>query len=84
MRDESAMVVVKGVGSTRPAVRLFNAAGVETGHFLWDGGALVGWGWSDAQELVMVDAAAKVRGMTLLHGDKQSNEAHGFIKRGSL
>jgi hypothetical protein len=56
------MVVVKGAGSTRPAVRLFNAAGIETGHFLWEGGALVGWGWSDSQELVMVDAVGKVRG----------------------
>jgi len=62
VRDERAMVAVRGAGPTRPVVRLFNAAGVEAGSFLWDKGRLAGWGWSDAQELVLVEPTGKVGG----------------------
>jgi hypothetical protein len=56
------MVAVRGAGLGRPVVRLFSAAGVETGSFLWEKGGMAGWGWSAEQELVIVEATGKVRG----------------------
>lgn len=62
MRDERAVVAIRGAGPARPAVRIFNAAGVEAGSFLWDSpGRIAAWGWSDAQELVIVEDSGKVR-----------------------
>ncbi|KIY95564.1 Vacuolar protein sorting-associated protein 16 [Monoraphidium neglectum] len=54
------MVAVRGAGLGRPVVRLFSAAGVETGSFLWEKGGMAGWGWSAEQELVIVEATGKV------------------------
>lgn len=62
IRDETALVVVRGAGPTRPVVRLFSSSGVETGSFLWEKGRLAGWGWSDAWELVLVEPTGKVGG----------------------
>jgi hypothetical protein len=60
VRDERVMVPVVGAGPTRPVVRIFSAAGAELGSFLWERGRLAGWGWSDAQELVLVEPTGKV------------------------
>lgn len=60
VRDERAMVAVRGPGPTRPVVRLFSGSGAEGGSFLWQRGRLAGWGWSDALELVMVEPSGKV------------------------
>ncbi|GBF95901.1 hypothetical protein Rsub_08492 [Raphidocelis subcapitata] len=61
LRDERAVVPVRGAGPARPVVRLFSAAGAEAGSFLWERGRLAGWGWSDAQELVIVEPSGKVQ-----------------------
>lgn len=61
VRDEESLVVIRG-GSTggRPLVRIFSASGQLQGSFLWEGGRLLSWGWSNELELVMVDVGAKV------------------------
>lgn len=54
------MVLVDTVTPMRPAVRIFNCSGVEMGSFLWEKGALAGWGWSDEMELIMVEQGVMV------------------------
>jgi hypothetical protein len=41
-------------------VRIFSASGQLQGSFLWEGGRLLAWGWSNELELVLVDVGAKV------------------------
>lgn len=62
VRDEGSLVVIHGSGATggRPLVRIFSASGQLQGSFLWEGGRLLAWGWSDQLELVMVDEGGKV------------------------
>jgi hypothetical protein len=64
VRDEGSLVVIHGSGATggRPLVRIFSASGQLQGSFLWEGGRLLAWGWSDQLELVMVDEGGKVGG----------------------
>jgi hypothetical protein len=69
IRDERLLTEVtrlSGDGSVRPVLRIFSSSGAHLGSRLWEGGRLVGWGWSAEQELVTVEAKGKVRnGFTL-------------------
>ena len=55
------MVIRGGATGGRPLVRIFSASGQLQGSFLWEGGRLLAWGWSNELELVMVDVGGKVR-----------------------
>ena len=60
VRDERQMVFVTAGGSVRPIIRTYAASGRTLGSHLWEKGRIVGWGWSGALELVVVDEAGKV------------------------
>lgn len=55
------MVIRGGATAGRPLVRIFSASGQLQGSFLWEGGRLLEWGWSNELELVMVDVNSKVK-----------------------
>ena len=60
VRDERQMVFVTAGGSVRPIIRTFASSGRPLGSHVWDRGRIVGWGWSGALELVVVDEAGRV------------------------
>ncbi|KAG2424052.1 hypothetical protein HYH02_015233 [Chlamydomonas schloesseri] len=67
MRDERRMVLVTSgssataaSGGLKPVLRTFTAAGVALGATVWEGGRLVDWGWTDEQQLAVVEASGKV------------------------
>ncbi|GIL84671.1 hypothetical protein Vretifemale_13276, partial [Volvox reticuliferus] len=47
-------------GSLKPLIRTFNSAGESLGACLWEGGRLVAWGWTEEQQLAVVEATGKV------------------------
>ncbi|XP_017122816.1 vacuolar protein sorting-associated protein 16 homolog [Drosophila elegans] len=57
-RDPTKLVPVKG--NARPMIRIFDTAGTETGHLLWNHGKLIAMGWSDTEELICIQENATV------------------------
>lgn len=53
-------MVTVAVGSTKPIIRITSGAGRSVSHFLWPGGRLVAWGWTDALELAILEDTGKV------------------------
>lgn len=53
LRDDRKAVVIKGP-CLDPVVRLFTAAGAQTGSFSWDGGAPALMAWTPREELLML------------------------------
>ena len=55
-------VVLYVGGFTKPDLQLFSAAGLPLGRVLWDSRArVVAAGWTQAEQLLVVDDAAQVR-----------------------
>ena len=59
VRDSRKMVLLKG-GSAQPIVRIFNCAGVEKARFVWNGGVIIGMGWTSDERLLLVDMVGEV------------------------
>ncbi|GFR52291.1 hypothetical protein Agub_g14826, partial [Astrephomene gubernaculifera] len=52
----SAALLTGDAGGLKPVLRTFSASGVSLGAAVWEGGRLAGWGWSEEQQLVVVEA----------------------------
>lgn len=59
VRDSRKMVILRG-GSAHPLVRIFSCAGQELARFMWTGEKIVGLGWSNEQQLLIVDQIGQV------------------------
>ncbi|GMH32446.1 hypothetical protein BSKO_00280 [Bryopsis sp. KO-2023] len=68
VRDSRKMVVLRG-GSSHPLVRIFNCAGRELARFMWEGNRIVALGWTNEQQLLIVDSTGQVNGYSI-HGRK--------------
>ncbi|CAD7696036.1 unnamed protein product [Ostreobium quekettii] len=66
VRDNRKMVLLRGA-TAPPLVRIFNCAGHEMGRFMWSGTQVVSMGWSQEQELLLVDPKGQVRAFSV-HG----------------
>ena len=60
VRDDRKLVVVQGA-TTKPVVRIFTAAGEALAAFVWDHGRIAGMGWSNQEDLLIVDDHGEVR-----------------------
>ena len=60
VRDDKKLVVVQGA-TTKPVVRIFTAAGEALAAFVWDHGRIAGMGWSNQEDLLIVDDHGEVR-----------------------
>ncbi|GIL65103.1 hypothetical protein Vafri_18928 [Volvox africanus] len=67
IRDERRTVLVThgssavaAGGGLKPLLRTFTSAGESLGACLWEGGRLVAWGWTEEQQLAIVEATGKV------------------------
>ncbi len=60
VRDDRKLVVIQGA-TTKPVVRIFTAAGEALAAFVWDHGRIVGMGWSNQEELLIVEDKGEVR-----------------------
>jgi vacuolar protein sorting-associated protein 16 len=65
-RDETKVVLQLGSFGSRPDIQIFSAAGIPLGRVLWDGGRILAAGWSDVEELLVVDDRGKVQRFTCL------------------
>jgi Vps16, N-terminal region len=54
------MVAVTG-SSARPVVKTFTSAGNLLGAFVWDRGRIVGMGWTNEEELMLVEESGEVQ-----------------------
>ncbi|XP_050088699.1 vacuolar protein sorting-associated protein 16 homolog [Anopheles aquasalis] len=54
MKDRNSFLKIEGGTSTRPVIRIFNCVGKQISSINWDCGEIVTLGWSDAEELVVV------------------------------
>lgn len=59
VRDDRKLVVVQGA-MTKPVVRIFTAAGEALAAFVWDHGRIAGMGWSNQEDLLIVDDHGEV------------------------
>lgn len=59
IRDSRKMILIRG-GMAQPIVRIFNCAGIERAHFIWNGGTIVGMGWTVDEKLLLVDIGGEV------------------------
>lgn len=59
VRDSRKIVMLRG-GSGQPTVRIFNCAGQEISRFQWNGGAIIGMGWTSEEQLIFVDSDGEV------------------------
>ena len=62
-RDETKVVLQLGSFS-RPDIQIFSAAGTPLGRVLWDGGRVLTAGWTDSEELLVVDDRGRVHRYT--------------------
>lgn len=60
VRDDRKLVVVSG-GITKPVVRIFTAAGETLAAFVWDHGRVAGLGWTNEEDLLIVENGGEVR-----------------------
>ena len=60
LRDDSKLVLYVG-GFTKPDVQVFSGAGAPLGRVLWDGGHVLAAGWTAGEQLLVLEAGAKVR-----------------------
>ena len=60
VRDDRKLVVIQGA-ATKPIVRVFTAAGQALAAFMWDRGRIVGMGWSNQEDLLIVEDTGQVR-----------------------
>ena len=60
VRDDRKLVVIQGA-ATKPVVRVFTAAGQALAAFMWDRGRVVGMGWSNQEDLLIVEDTGQVR-----------------------
>ena len=63
VRDDRKLVVVQGA-TTKPVVRIFTAAGEALAAFVWDHGRIACMGWSNQEDLLIVDEHGEVRFLT--------------------
>ena len=54
VRDDRKLVVIQGA-TTKPVVRIFTAAGEALAAFMWDHGRIVGMGWSNQEDLLIIE-----------------------------
>ena len=54
------MVVVSGA-ITQPLVKVYPAAGVQLGAFVWDKGRAEAMGWTSKEDLMIVEQTGEVR-----------------------
>ena len=59
VRDDRKLVVIQGA-TTKPVVRIFTAAGQALAAFMWDHGRIVGMGWSNQEDLLIVEEKGEV------------------------
>ncbi len=59
VRDDRKLVVIQGA-TTKPVVRIFTAAGEALAAFMWDHGRIVGMGWSNQEDLLIVEDHGEV------------------------
>ncbi|EFN53979.1 hypothetical protein CHLNCDRAFT_135924 [Chlorella variabilis] len=59
LRDDSKLVLYVG-GFTKPDVQVFSGAGAPLGRVLWDGGHVLAAGWTAGEQLLVLEAGAKV------------------------
>ena len=59
VRDDRKLVVVQGA-ATKPVVRVFTAAGRALAAFMWDRGRVAGMGWSNQEDLLIVEDTGQV------------------------
>ncbi len=57
---------MSGSFGSRPDVQIFSAAGTPLGRVLWDGGRILAAGWTDIEELLVVDDRGMVQRFTCL------------------
>jgi hypothetical protein len=60
VREDSKLVVISG-GVTKPVVRIFNAAGTPLAAFMWDLGRIAGMGWTNEEDLLIVEDIGEVQ-----------------------
>lgn len=60
VRDDRKLVVIQGA-TTKPVVRIFTAAGEALAAFVWDHGRIVGMGWSNQEDLLIIEDKGEVR-----------------------
>lgn len=53
------MVLVSG-GITQPLVKIYNSAGTQLAVFIWDKGRIEAMGWSNAEDLMIVEQTGEV------------------------
>ncbi len=63
VRDDRKLVVVSG-GITKPVVRIFTAAGETLAAFMWDHGRVAGMGWTNEEDLLIVEDGGEVCTLT--------------------
>ena len=59
VRDDRKLVVIQGA-TTKPVVRIFTAAGEALAAFMWDHGRIAGMGWSNQEDLLIVEDHGEV------------------------
>lgn len=72
VRDSRKTVLVRG-GPIQPTVRIFNCAGNESARFIWNGGTIVGMGWTANEQLLLVDTVGEIA-MYDIHGQRTPTE----------
>ena len=60
VRDDRKLVVIQGA-TTKPVVRIFTAAGEALAAFMWDHSRIVGMGWSNQEDLLIIEDKGEVR-----------------------
>lgn len=66
-RDETKVVLqLSGSFGSRPDIQIFSSAGLPLGRVLWDGGRVLAAGWTDVEELLVVDDRGRVQRFTCL------------------
>ena len=59
IRDDRKMVLVSG-GITQPLLKMYTAAGVQLGVAVWDKGRIEAMGWTNEEELMIVEQTGEV------------------------
>ena len=63
IRDDRKMVLVSG-GITQPLLKMYTAAGVQLGVTVWDKGRIEAMGWTNEEELMVVEQTGEVTLLT--------------------
>lgn len=59
VRDDTKLVVISG-GVTKPVVKIFSASGMPFAAFMWDHGRIMGMGWTNEEDLLIVEDIGEV------------------------